>query len=385
MKFLHLIPSLSTKAGGTSEAVRQLCIAALAAGDSAEVAVLDASGVEWAATAGVRCHVLGPARLRYAWSPRLVPWLRANGSRFDAIIVHGLWQFHTYAAWRALRGSATPYFVFPHGMLDPWFKRRHPLKHAKKWLYWPWADYRALRDASGVLFTCEEERRLARESFWLYQAKEIVVAFGTRTPPGDGARQRAVFMEAFPELEGRRILLFLGRIHHKKGCDLLVDAFARACRAHLRAHLVFAGPDDEGWANELRAHAAQLGVADRITWTGILEGDAKWGALRAADAFVLPSHSENFGIAVVEALACGVPVLISNRVNIWPEIVDAGAGLVAPDTAAGVQGLLERWLATGAQQRAIMALRATECFSKHFSSDASHRSIVTAVSRTARS
>lgn len=368
--------------GGTSEAVRQLCIAALAAGDSAEVAVLDADGTEWAASASVQCHLLGPAFLRYAYSPRLVPWLRANASRFDAVIVHGLWQFHAYGAWRALRHGATPYFVFPHGMLDPWFKRHYPFKHAKKWLYWPWADYRVLRDSSGVLFTCEEERRLARESFWLYQARELVVGFGTAAPPSGRARQQAAFMEALPGLEGKRILLFLGRIHRKKGCDLLVDGFARVCREHPLAQLVFVGPDDEGWGKELRARAAQLGIADRIAWTGMLEGDAKWGAFRAADAFVLPSHSENFGLALVEALACGVPVLISDRVNIWREIADAGAGFVAPDTAAGVLDLLGHWLSTGAAQRAEMASRATECFAKHFSSDASHRGIAAAVTRT---
>ena len=76
---------------------------------------------------------------------------------FDAVIINGLWQYHSFGAWRALRGTATPYYVFPHGMLDPWFKRSFPLKHLKKWLYWPWAEYRVLRDARAVIFTCEAE------------------------------------------------------------------------------------------------------------------------------------------------------------------------------------------------------------------------------------
>ena len=91
-------------------------------------------------------------------APRLLSWLRENATRYDAVIVNGIWQYHSYATWLALHRSETPYFVFTHGMLDPWFKRRHPLKHLKKWLYWPWADYRVLRDAQAVIFTCEEER-----------------------------------------------------------------------------------------------------------------------------------------------------------------------------------------------------------------------------------
>ena len=127
-------------------------------------------------------HALGPARGRYAYTARLIPWLESNAPRFEAIIVEGLWQFHGFGVWRVLHSATTPYFVYPHGMLDPWFKRTYPLKHLKKWLYWPWAEYRVLRDARAVIFTCEEERRLARESFWLYSASEAVLPY-ERKPP----------------------------------------------------------------------------------------------------------------------------------------------------------------------------------------------------------
>ena len=111
-------------------------------------------------------------------------------------------------------------------MLDPWFKRTYPFKHLKKWLYWASFEYRVLRDAEFVFYTTEQERLLARQSFWLYKANEVVVGYGTTAPPSDSARQQKVFLDHFAHLNGKRILLFLSRIHPKKGVDLLIEAFA---------------------------------------------------------------------------------------------------------------------------------------------------------------
>ena len=107
-----------------------------------------------------------------------MPWLRAHAPDYDAVVVHGVWQYTSLAVWRALRRGPVPYFVYFHGMLDPWFKRAYPLKHLKKWLYWPWADYRVARDAKAVLFTAREEARLAAQSFWLYRVTPAVVGYG---------------------------------------------------------------------------------------------------------------------------------------------------------------------------------------------------------------
>jgi glycosyltransferase involved in cell wall biosynthesis len=290
--------------------------------------------------------------------------MRQNRANYDAVIVHGLWQYHSFGTRRALARSSIPYYVFPHGMLDPWFKRRFPLKHLKKWLYWPWADYRVLRDARAVLFTCEEERQLAAHSFALYRAKGIVVGLGTLAPP---AADSSYFLGRFPQLRGRRILLFMGRLHPKKGCDLLIEAFAATLAADPAWRLVFAGPDEVAWQTELAARAQELGMADRVVWTGMLRGLEKWSALPAAEVFALPSHQENFGIAVAEALACGVPVLISRAVNIWREIDSARAGLVAPDTVAGTTDLLRRWQTLSDTERDAMRQNARACFIQNFS------------------
>ncbi len=366
MKILHVISSVDPRGGGPIEGINQIARVQVTRGHVVEIASIDDPADPMLAASSLPVYALGPPITYYRYSPRLVPWLRANAHRYDAVIVNGLWQYGSYATWRALHGTDTPYFVFTHGMLDPWFKQAYPLKHLKKWLFWPWADYRVLRDAAAVFFTCEEERLLARRSFWLYRCNEAVVGYGTATPAGNPETQGAAFLARFPELGNKRLLLFLSRIHEKKGCDLLIEAFAAVCARDARLHLVMAGPDQTGWKTALSARAEQLDIADRITWTGMLSGELKWGAYHSAEAFVLPSHQENFGIVVAEALACGLPVLISNKVNIWREIESSNAGIIADDTLAGTKSLLERWLTLSVAERQRMRNAATQCFSSHF-------------------
>jgi glycosyltransferase involved in cell wall biosynthesis len=336
------------------------------AGHRFEVSSLDSPDAPYIGQFPLTVHALGPATLKYSFSSRFIPWLRANRANYDVVIVSGIWQFHSFGVWQVLRKSNTPYVVYTHGMLDPWFKKRHPLKHLKKWMYWPWADYRVLRDAQAVLFTCEEERRLARSSFWLYRCNEVVVNYGTAKPAGNPDAEIREFFARYPELQRKRLALFMGRIHPKKGCDLLIEAFARVLGEFPDWHLVICGPDQVGWQKQLCARVEQIGIADRVTWAGMLRGEMKWGALRASEIFLLPSHQENFGIAVAEALAVGVPALISDQVNIWREIVADTAGLVAKDTLEGTCGLLKEYVEMPEDKRLAMRRSATHCFLQRF-------------------
>jgi glycosyltransferase involved in cell wall biosynthesis len=367
MRILHLIMSANPADGGPIEGVRQLAGALTSAGEhQVEVATLDDPNASFLPDFPLPVHPLGPCRTWYGYAPRLVPWLRANRSRFDVVVVNGLWRYSSFGAWRALHGTATPYVVFTHGMLDPWFKREYPLKHLKKWLYWPWADYRVLRDAAAVVFTCEEERLLARQSFSLYSAREVVVGYGTALPPSPDEAELKTFFSQFPHLQGKRLALFMGRLHPKKGCDLAIGAFAQVLAADPEWHLVIAGPDQAGLRPSLSSLAAKLEISDRITWTGMIGGATKRSALSAAEVFVLPSHQENFGIVVAEAMSYGVPPLISDKVNIWREIQDDGAGLVAADDLAGTCSLLTSWLAQSECERKLMGQRARQSFASRF-------------------
>ena len=358
------------------EGVRQRGLKLIEMGHDVELVSLDDPRAPFLDKYPLRVHPLGPTSGRYLYNARLAPWLYEHARDYDAVIVNGIWQYHSFGAWRALRKMNLPYFVFTHGMMDPWFKQTYPLKHLKKWLYLPWAEYRVLRDARAVLFTSDDERLLARRSFWLYKAREVVVAYGTKSPPDKSDALREAFVLAYPVLRGKRVLLFLSRIQEKKGCDLLIDAFAQVAKQDSQLHLLMAGPDQTGWVSALKQQATRLGISDRITWPGMLQGDLKWGAFYASEAFVLPSHQENFGIAVAEALGCGLPVLISDKVNIWREIQSDGAGIVNSDTASGTFQTLQTWLAMTTAHRGQMGRLAKESFSKRFTVEAMARSLL---------
>lgn len=371
MRFLHAISSVDPAGGGPWEGIRQLALRLRSLGHDFDVVCMDDPRIERDPASAVRVFALGPPRLgRYSYAPRLVPWLREHLEEYDSVVVNGLWQYHGFAVRQVAHDMGVPYCVFPHGMLDPWFRHAYPLKHVKKWLYWPWGEYRVLRDAAAVLFTCEEEKRLAPQSFSLYRVNAEVVPYGTACPPGDGPALRERFLAAYPDLRDRRLLLFLSRIHEKKGCDLLIDAFARIAPSDPALHLVMAGPDQTGWKATLVRQAERLGIAERISWPGLLQGDLKWGAFYASEAMCLPSHQENFGIVVAEALGCGLPVLISNKVNIWREIEAAGAGLVGQDTSADTEAVLRQWLALDAAARTAMGTAGKALFASRFTIEA---------------
>ncbi len=377
MNCLHIIQSLSKESGGPAESVRSIVEGYLADGHTAEVATLDPPDCV-ATDLPVSVHALGTSLHGYTRSPLLRKWLRANAGRFQVIVVEGLWRYPGLAALQELAGRHR-YAVFTHGMLDPWFNRTYPLKALKKLPYWLAVERRVLAKAHRVLFTSSVERDLAQQSFPFSRWTPEVIPFGTAGPPGGDATatsQIASFYERFPAAAGEPFLLFAGRLHPKKGCDLLLQAYAQVARDTRLPRIVMAGPDQVGLVPQMQAFAAQAGIADRILWPAMLTGDAKWGAFRAAEAFVLPSHQENFGIAVAEALSCGTPVLISREVNIFADVLACGAGLAEPDTLQGTIALLRQWAAMTAQERGAMSQRAMDCWSTHFNSAGTSRAII---------
>jgi glycosyltransferase involved in cell wall biosynthesis len=376
LRILRVVHTLRREAGGPSESVVRSSAALGARGHEIAVATADAPGTPPPPATGFAFHPLGGFN-----RPVFQSWLQRERTRFDAVLVHGLWQAG-WAVRQALAGTRTPYLVFPHGMLDPWFARAYPLKHVKKQLYWWWREGRVLRDAAAVCFTCEAERRLAQKTFTPYSANERVVAYGTAKPPANHEALRAAFISRFPALTSRPFILFLSRIHAKKGVHELISGYAKFRQTHRDTPgLVIAGPcEDADLLQDLQRHAGLAGLSQLellenpapvltpadITWLPMLGDDLKWGAMLSAEAFILPSHQENFGIAVAEALACGRPVLISDKVNIWREIDAARAGLVAADTAAGVENLLTRWSDLTPAERHAMGAAAARCFAANF-------------------
>ncbi|WP_164738270.1 glycosyltransferase [Frigidibacter oleivorans] len=250
--------------------------------------------------------------------------------------------------------------------MDPYFRSERPVKHAAKQAFWLLWQGRMLSNAHAVLFTCKEEKRLARGTFFGHaDYRERVVAFCAADQATSAAPGLDAFRAAHPVLQDRDYLLFVGRIHPKKAYDQLITVFATVADLDPGIDLVIAGPDQTGWVPALKAQAETLGIGNRVHWPGMIGGDVKQAACANARAFVLPSHQENFGIVVAEALSAGTPVLISNKVNIWREIESDGAGLVAPDTVEDTSDMLRRFLTMPAEAAPDMRLAARRCYDEH--------------------
>jgi glycosyltransferase involved in cell wall biosynthesis len=366
MTILHVITSLSPLDGGPPEVTRQLAVAFAENSMQMEILTNDPPDAPWLRDFPCPVHAVGQRWLgRYSLSLRMWKWLKANSRRFDGIVVQGIWTFPGVAARISSIRAGKPYAVFPHGALDPWFNKRYPLKHLKKLVYWP-IQYPVLRDAVAVLFTSALEPVLAQQSFRPNQWNAVVFPQGICQPEGDPAAQREALFKIIPELRNRRFLLFISRLHTKKGCDMLVEAFARVASEFPDVDLVVAGPDQEGFQAKLQQFCSERGISNRVYWPGMISGDLKWGALRSAEALILPSHQENFGLVVAESLAVGRPVLTTNKVNIWQEVLADGAALIEDDTLEGTERLLRRWLTMSPAQRAAMTASAYPCYAARY-------------------
>ncbi|MCX6053871.1 MAG: glycosyltransferase [Chloroflexi bacterium] len=366
MRILHIVSSLDPVYGGQPEVVKQLIPALSALGHQNEILTLDEFIYHFPEPNLITVISLAPSYGKYNLNFKLIPWLLKNVDLFDCVICHGIWQFQSYGTWLASRFKYFPFFVYVHGALNPWFRITYPLKHLKKWLYWPWAEYFVLKSANGVLFTSEGEKKQAANSFWLYKVNPVVVNSGIKDPDSNPIRAKEVFQTRYPDLKDKEVFLFMGRIHPIKGCDNLLKVFSEFTGNNPKLHCIMAGPDVIGWVPSLKELAKELNIEDRITWAGMLEGELKWGAIYSASCLILPSHTENFGLVVAESLACGTPVILTNKVNIWEIIENEKAGFVADDTIEGLRNSLQKWIDLNINKQNEMKENARKCFINYF-------------------
>ena len=395
-RIIHIVHTMDPKSGGVSQAVDTIIAGLTRLGVHSEVASLDAPDAGYLGGYPFPIHALGPGQGPWAYSAKLIPWLRATLHQFDRVIVHGLWLYYSYATFEAVKqsrwtGSAPPpIYVMPHGMLDPYFQQApsRKLKAVRNWAYWKLIERNVVNQADGLLFTCMEELRLACQPFRPYRPKhEINVGYGIQAPPPFTPAMADAFRAKCPGLDGQPYLLFLSRVNYKKGVDLLIKAYSILVETYSKTayqlpKLVIAGPGlDTDYGQDIRQLLNSLQFPDSTVFLpGMLMGDAKWGAFYGCDAFVLPSHQENFGIAVVEALSCRKPVLISDKVNIFREIVAARACFSGPDTVDGTLDSLKCWLRLTSDEKREMAARAHNAFKNEFSIGPAAERLLSAVS-----
>jgi glycosyltransferase involved in cell wall biosynthesis len=257
----------------------------------------------------------------YTFSWPLGAWLARHVADFDIVHIHALFSYATLPAAFWARRRGVPYIVRPLGTLNEW-----GMTHRRPWLKkasFRLLEGRIVKHAALMHYTSDRERHEA-EKLDVRTPSAIIPNALSATPavgvPGEFRRRHA--------LHGRRIILFLSRLDRKKGLDLLLRAFADVRRRVPDATLVIAGDGPRELVGQLEAVAEALGIAADVVWTGFLAGQDKQAALADADVFALPSYSENFGIAVAEAMAAGLPVIVSDQVGIHGDIARAAAGLV---------------------------------------------------------
>jgi glycosyltransferase involved in cell wall biosynthesis len=386
MRILRVIASMKPSSGGPCQGIRYSIPELEKVGVSNEVVCLDDPSASFFSTDPFPVQALGEGRGPWHYSEKLIPWLMQNLHRFEVVIVHGLWLYHSFAVNKALsqfrknNPSKSPkLFIMPHGMLDPYFQRAagRKIKAIRNWFYWKLIEGKVINEADGVLFTCAEELELAQIPFRPYRpAKEINVGYGIAEPPKPSGSILKAFYKQLPAVENQSFLLFISRIHEKKGVDILIRAYGeiwRRFKKNPEAYsstpplLVIAGPGLESeYGRTIMNLAANHAPKNSVLFPGMLTGNEKWGAFYGCEAFILPSHQENFGISVVEALACGKAALITDKVNIWREIKAEGGGVVADDKYEATVETLNKWVCFSKEEKKLMGKNARTCFEKHF-------------------
>jgi glycosyltransferase involved in cell wall biosynthesis len=337
LRVLHVIPSVSKGSGGPSKAIGQMERALAERGVDVVTATTDddGDGARMATPLGVPLAHNGATRVYfsrqtvpYKVSLPLLAWLRREVPRFDVVHVHALFSFAPVAAAMVARSAGVPYIIRPLGVLNRYgmVERRSRLKALSVRLL----EGRLLRDAAFVHFTAEQEQHEAGALGVPLRGR--VVPLGIESMP---AASPDLFQEAFPGL-GKPRLLFMSRIDPKKNIEALLEALASCRNAIPDISLVICGDGDRGYLAGLKSLAAALGVADCVTWASHVDGPMKASAFAAADLFVLPSFSENFGIAAVEALSAGLPCILGEGVALAGDIAAADAGISVPPTGEAV-------------------------------------------------
>ncbi len=344
LNILQVVPGLDPMSGGVVAAVNGLARALFSNGVNIEILATyrgseDQSISKELQTQGISITRVGPAYTPLGWHPNLKSNAYKAVQRADIVHINGIWEDVQHHAARAAQKLNKPYIISPHGMLDPWSLSQSPLR---KKLYLTLRLRNNLNRATALHFTAQAEHGLT--ATLKLKAPAIIEPNGLDLSEFETLPPTGTFRSEHPELGDRPYVLFLSRIHPKKGLDLLIPAFAQAAPPDYA--LVIAGPGEPDYVESIRQLAQQHGLANRALFPGMLSGQDKLAAYAEAELFALPSYQENFGIVIIEALACGTAVLISDKVNIHNEITKEAVGIVTTTEVSSVTKALREFFSS---------------------------------------
>jgi glycosyltransferase involved in cell wall biosynthesis len=341
MRVLHAIPGLVESSGGPTTALVGLATAQAQAGEQVTILTTLREGQKVAATAELAAagvHVVSVERCRgpLLRHPRLAETVASLVADHDVVHAHGVWEEVQYQASRACGRSGVPFVIRCCGLLDEWSLSR---KWLRKAVYRAWRLDRMLEGATAV--HCSTAAEAASTGRLGFAAPIVVEPNGVRLEEFVELPQRGAFRESIGR-PSAPLILFLGRIHPGKGVEYLIPALLHVTTPG--ATLVIVGGDSGGYRNEMERMVAAHRLNDRVIFTGALSGRQKLEALVDADVFCLPSEHENFGISVIEAMAAGCPVVVSEHVGLKEEIGKYGAGSVTPLDSVAIARAIDAWL-----------------------------------------
>lgn len=337
MKVLHVIPYMHESAGGPPAVVANLVKHMAPLGCEPRIVFTplfssgDASSLVRDVNQIAPAMMLERAGLQLFGDKRARAQVAEMVKSSDIVHVHTLWNPLNRLAFDACLHHRRPYVLMPHGMLDPYSLG---IRRWRKRVYMAAVEGDHLRRARRMIYTTSEEQRLA-DSQVPKLPDGAVVHLGAEAPTVDPIGMATEFIDAFPIVRNRRQLLFLGRLHEKKGLDRILSALPEIVHVHPDIILTIVGSGSPQFEQTIRLEIERLALGDRVLLAGFLQGTLKWGAYTSASLFLLPSQQENFALSVAEAMHAGLPVIVSDKVNTWPLVNDAGAGIVIPDPLTG--------------------------------------------------
>ena len=364
-KILRIISSIDPEFGGPSKTAIETSLALCNQGFKVDIITSDPKNSNFYKSKKIKIINKGPRIGKYDFNINLFFWLLKHRHKYDFFIIEGMWQFNTLLARILLKNK---YFVFVHGTIDPWFGKENFFKVLKKKIYWFLFEKKNLIESNSVLFTANKEKRLFKNTFVnTLGIKGNVIDFGIIKPKIDKKKALKSFYKVFPELKNKNFLLFLGRYHEKKGCEILIKSIFKLNKKKIRIFLLLAGPMKKTkYENYLFSLIKKFHLENQIIMSDALYDDKKWGAILASQAMVLSSYTENFGISLAESLCCSRPVLTTNRVNIYDEIKKFQSGLISNPNVKNFSKILKKHYFLNSNQRKKMRTNALICFNNKF-------------------
>ncbi len=358
MRILHYVGSTDSRLGGVPRFVLDACRVMAEQGHETVLATCDTTDTppSWMGAtvkgAGVpevikvvRAGLMGDLLCRASMRA-----LRDELSRCDVVHLHCVWSPANLQIARAARSMGVPYIMTTHGMLDEWSVRQSA---AKKKAYMLLGGRRMLAGAAAIHCTAQAEYDQSLRFF--PRTPCAIVPYVQDLSPYRELPGRALARDRFECLRnsGEPVVLFLSRLHHKKGVEHLIDAAAELVTRGVRAQFVIAGTGDEDYIGFLQRHTSLLGLEDRVHFVGQVKGAEKFSLYQNADAFVLPTSQENFGLVLIEAMACGTPVVTTKGTDIWQDVEASGGATIVAQAAMEIADAVQAIVTNPEKQRAM--------------------------------